>query len=86
MEQHPELSQAFRWKTSTLPSKYKMNSVSYYQAVEVALIGGLMFGAGTYFLQQAFVRQITILHWLISMILGALAVLLHLQVYKRALD
>jgi hypothetical protein len=86
MEQHPELSQAFRWKTSTLPSKYKMNSVSYYQAVEVALIGGLMFGAGTYFLQQAFVRQITILHWLISMILGALAVLLHLQVYKRALE
>jgi hypothetical protein len=86
MEQHPELSQAFRWKTSTLPSKYKMNSVSYYQAVEVALIGGLMFGAGTYFLQQAFVRQVTILHWLISMILGALAVLLHLQVYKRALE
>ena len=86
MEQHPELSQAFRWKTSTLPSKYKMNSVSYYQAVEVALIGGLMFGAGIYFLQQAFVGQLTILHWVISIILGALAVLLHLQVYKRALD
>ena len=45
--QHPELSQAFRWKTSTLPSKYKRNSVSYYQAVEVALIGGLMFGASS---------------------------------------
>lgn len=86
MEQHPELSQAFRWKTSTLPSKYKMNSVSYYQAVEVALIGGLMFGAGIYFLQQAFVGQITILHWVISIILGALIILLQLQIYKRVLE
>lgn len=84
--QHPELSQAFRWKTSTLPSKYKRNSVSYFQAVEVALIGGLMFGAAVFFLQQAFIEEnITIVHWVISIISGCLMILLDLQIYKRAL-
>jgi hypothetical protein len=85
ISQNPELNQAFRWKTSTLPSKYKMNSVSYYQAVEVALIGGLMFGAGTFFLQQALGIEILLLHWVISIIAGALIILLQLQIYKRAL-
>jgi hypothetical protein len=84
ISQNSELSQAFRWKTSTLPSKYKMNSVSYYQAVEVALIGGLMFGAGVFFLQQAFFKVNT-LHWVISIITGSLTVLLQLQIYKRSL-
>lgn len=84
ISQNSDLSQAFRWKTSTLPSKYKMNSVSYYQAVEVALIGGLMFGAGIFFLQQAFFKVNT-LHWVISIITGALTVLLQLQIYKRSL-
>lgn len=84
--QHPELNQAFRWKTSTLPSKYKRNSVSYYQAVEVALIGGLMFGASAFFFQQAFVgEKIATLNWVISIVSGALTVLLQLQIYKRAL-
>lgn len=84
ISQNSDLSQAFRWKTSTLPSKYKMNSVSYYQAVEVALIGGLMFGAGIFFLQQAFFKVNT-LHWVISIITGALTILLQLQIYKRSL-
>ena len=84
-QQHPELGKAFRWKTSTLPNKYKRNSVSYYQAVEVALIGGLMFGAGVFFLQQAFSGQITLPQWVVSIIVGAITVLLQLQIYKRAL-
>lgn len=85
ISEHPELTPAFRWKTSTLPPKYKVNSVSYYQAVEVAMIGGLMLGAGVFFLQQAFAKQITVLHWVISIVLSCLTVLLHLQIYKRAL-
>ena len=84
ISQHQELKQAFRWQTHTLPTKYKMNSVSYYQAVEVALIGGLMFGAGVFFLQQAFFI-IALLNWAIAIITGALMVLLQLQIYKRAL-
>jgi len=85
ISQNSELKQAFRWQTHTLPSKYKMNSVSYYQAVEVALIGGLMFGAGAFFLQHACCK-IALLHWVIAIVTGALMGLLQLQIYKRALQ
>lgn len=85
ISQHPELGRAFRWKTSTLPPKYKRNSVSYFQAVEVALIGGLMLGAGVFFLQQAFAKEIFLLHWAVSIVTGSLTVLLLLQIYKRSL-
>ena len=66
VSQNESLAKAFRWKSSTLPPKYKTNSVSYYQAVEVALIGGLMFGAATFFLQQAFFISIGLLNWIVS--------------------
>ena len=85
VQQSPELANAFRWKTSTLPSKYKTNSVSYYQAVEVALIGGLMSGAGIFFLLQALFRGALVFHWPVSAIFGVLTVLLQLQLYKRSL-
>ena len=84
MSQHPELSAAFRWKTVTLPSKYKVNSVSYYQAVEVSLIGGLMFGAGIFFLEQAFFKA-NLVSWIVSLIAAGNMTLLYLQVYKRSL-
>lgn len=78
------LTKAFRWKTSTLPSKYKRDSVSYYQAREVALISGLMFGAAIYFLQRAFF-QIGLFHWLLSAVSGVLTIYLQLYLYQRAL-
>lgn len=84
MSENHSLVQAFRWKTSTLPSKYKKDSVSYYQAVEVALISGLMFGAAIFFLQQAFF-QIGPLHWIISALSGILTIYLQLYLYQRAL-
>lgn len=82
--QNPALLQAFRWKTSTLPSKYKTNSVSYYQAVEVSLISGLMFGAAMFFLQQAFFT-FSVLNWAVAIGLGLVMVYLQLVIYKRAL-
>lgn len=81
---NPGLSKAFRWKTSTLPSKYKKDSVSYYQAREVALISGLMFGAAMFFLQRAFV-QIGLFHWILSAISGVLTIYLQLYIYQRTL-
>ena len=84
MEQDKTLVQAFRWKLSTLPSKYKKDSISYYQAVEVASISGLMFGAAIFFLQRAFF-QISLLHWLLSALIGITTMSLQLQLYKRAL-
>lgn len=84
VSQNSEISKAFRWKASTLPDKYKKNSVSYYQAVEVALIGGLMLGAAVFFFQQAFF-QIALIHWVIAILAAAITVLLELQIYKRSL-
>lgn len=85
MHQNPELIQAFRWKAETLPAKYKTGSVSYYQAFEVALIGGLMFGAALFFLQEAFFA-ISFFTWIISGLSGLLTIVLQLFLYKRALQ
>jgi hypothetical protein len=84
MEQSPELTQAFRWKTSTLPEKYKKGSVSYFQAREVAIIGGLMFGTAVFFLQMAFF-EIQFLNWLVTVAAGVGMMNVELNVYKRAL-
>ena len=82
--QSPELAKAFRWQTSTIPDKYKKGSVSYYQALEVSMIGGLMFGAAVYFLQQAFdLPPLSI--WVTSILLGGIAIFLQMALYKRLL-
>ncbi|HZM24048.1 MAG TPA: hypothetical protein VFC02_20035 [Anaerolineales bacterium] len=85
MQQSPELTKAFRWTTNTLPPKYKKRSVSYFQAVEVSLISGLMFGAAMFFLQQAFF-SISWITWMISALLGLCAVYLQLIIYRKILD
>jgi hypothetical protein len=84
VSQNESLVKAFRWTTNTLPPRYKTASVSYYQALEVALIGGLMFGAATFFLQQAFF-PINLLTWIVSTISSLSMIYLQLYVYKRSL-
>ena len=84
MQQSPELLQAFRWKTSTLPKRYKKGSVSYYQAREVALIGGLMFATAVFFLQMAFF-DISLLHFFTSAAAGIGMVYFELHLYKKTL-
>ena len=84
MEQNPELANAFRWKTSTLPAKYKSGSVSTYQALEVSLLGGLMFAVSTFFLQQAFF-SVTPLTWFLCALFGSLAVYIQMTIYKHLL-
>ena len=84
MEQSPELANAFRWKTSTLPAKYKSGSVSTYQALEVSIIGGIMFAASAFFLQQAFFT-VSPLTWFLCALFGALAVFTQMSIYKRLL-
>jgi hypothetical protein len=85
VSENKELLNAFRWKTDTLPPKYKPSSVSYYQAFEVAVIGGLMSGAAIFFLQQAFFR-IGFLNWIVSAIAGLSIIYLQLHFYKRSLS
>ncbi|HEY5728992.1 MAG TPA: hypothetical protein VIS72_03015 [Anaerolineales bacterium] len=84
MSQNPELVNAFRWKTSTIPDKYKIGSVSFYQAFEVSMIGGLMFGAAMFFLQYAFFAP-NILTWFLCALLGGLAIFVQMTIYKRLL-
>ena len=84
MDENKMLAKAFRWKTSTLPLKYKRDSVSYYQAIEVALISGLTFGAAALFAQQA-LFAIGLLHWIIAILLGAFVVYLQLIIYRRTI-
>lgn len=85
VSQNESLVNAFRWTTNTLPPRYKKDSVSYYQAAEVALIGGLMFGASIFFLQQAFF-SISPLNWMLSAISCLSIIYLQLYIYKRALS
>jgi hypothetical protein len=81
MKQNPQLVEAFRWTTSTIPAKYKKGSVSYYQALEVSLIGGVMFGAAVFFLQQAFHSS----NLLICLVAGVGVVFIQMSIYKRLL-
>ena len=85
VSQNRTLSQAFRWKTSTLPSKYKKDSVSYYQAIEVALISGLMGGAAAFFLQRGLL-PIDLMQWIIAAVVGVTTIFVQLFIYQRALD
>ena len=84
VSQNKELAKAFHWTNASLPSKFKTDSVSYYQAAEVALISALMFGAAIFFLQQAFFA-ISLISWIISILSGALTIYTQLLIYKRAL-
>ncbi len=79
------LKQAFHWDTGTLPPKYKLNSVSYYQMLEVALLSGLTFGAAVYFFQQAISYACPACNWAYTIALGLLALILQLILYKRNL-
>ncbi len=79
------LKDAFRWDAASLPPKYKPNSVSYYQALEVALLSGLTFGAGVYFVQQAVGYESPPCNWAFAVAFGVLACLLQLILYRRGL-
>src|SRR5215213_7455238 len=78
------LAKAFRWQSSTLPPKYRTSSVSYYQAMEVALISGLMLGASMFFLVHAFFT-VGIAHWIAFTIVGVLTMYFQLSTYRRIL-
>lgn len=86
MKQNPELTDAFRWTKDNLPPKYKKGSVSYFQAVEVSLISGLMFGAAMFFLQQAIFSSPGWLHWILAGLSCVLTIYIQLIIYRRVLN
>ena len=84
IQENKPLAKAFRWQSSTLPPKYRTSSVSYYQAMEVALISGLMLGASMFFLLHAFFI-IGVSHWIMIILMGVLTMYFQLSIYKRIL-
>jgi hypothetical protein len=78
-----KLAGAFRWRSASLPPLYKVDSISYIQTVEVALLSGLTFGACAFFLQVGI--GYTRCLWAFTPALGALALFGQLALYKRIL-
>ncbi len=78
-----QLSDAYRWRTKTIPAHYKPHSISNYTVIEVALLSGLTFGASAYFFQVG-IGYLECL-WAITFSAGALAFVLILFIYKRIL-
>lgn len=84
MAQNKEMAKAFRWKNSTLPAIDKKGSISYYQAMEAAVISGLTFGAAAFFFQFA-LDLMSWSNWILSAVSGIIAIFVQLAIYKRAL-
>lgn len=84
MSRNQSLRPAFRWQTGTLPAKFKKDSISYYQAMEVAVISGLMFGAAVLFLLQALL-SLGVWSLPISVVFGVASAFGQLSLYRRAL-
>lgn len=77
------INKAFKWDAATLPGKFKLNSVSFYQTVEVALLSGVTFGASVYFFQKGIGFACpSSCNWTITCFLGFLASLFQLWIYK----
>lgn len=85
IQENKPLAKAFRWQSSTLPPRYRTGSVSYYQALEVALISGIMLGAAIFFLFHAFFT-IELWHWLIFLLMSGLTMYFQLRLYRRILQ
>jgi hypothetical protein len=88
VERDHDLANAFLWKTETIPAKYKRHSISYYQAIEVAAIGGLMCMASVFCFELAILpakATVNYQHWIIAFTAGVAMVFIQLQIYKRSL-
>jgi hypothetical protein len=80
-----DISGAFRWSFSTAPAKFKPNSVSFYQALEVAILAGLLFGAFGFFLLHSLRMQNEFGIWLISALFGAVFAGTQIYLYRQLL-
>lgn len=80
------LEGAFRWSATSLPAKYKVDSISYLQVLEVALLTALTFGACAFFLQKGLAYECPACNWAYTAASGALAFVLQLFLYKRYLE
>jgi hypothetical protein len=81
-----ELAKAYRWRSHTMPPLYKVNSISYQQTFEVAILSGLMFGASIHFFLKGIGSNDLVFNWIITCGFGILAFTSQLYLYKKLLD
>lgn len=79
LKEQPYLVDYFRWTTNTIPAAFKFNSVAFFLALMVALLSGLAFGAGIAFYSLS--KNLGGVHWPVTILSGALTVLLLMLVY-----
>lgn len=79
-----DLADAFLWKAGSLPKKFKINSISFFITVEVALMSALTFGAFVYFSMMS--GNYIIGLWPISLSVAALAFIAQLLFYRGTLQ
>lgn len=80
-----DISGAFRWTFHTAPAKFKLNSVSFYQTLEVAILSGLLFGAFVFFLLNSLGMRDDLATWSIAAILAFLFTGFQIYLYRRFL-
>lgn len=82
-----DISGAFRWTFQSAPAKFKPNSVSFYQALEVAILAGLLFGAFTFFFLHSLwlANRNEFMIWLISAIFAVVFAVAQILLYRRLL-
>ena len=78
----PNLEDAFRWKTATIPPQGRTNSLSFYLVLEVGLFGSASFGASWFFALLGFGWT----SWIPAIVLGALFFAGEIYLYRRLLN
>ncbi len=76
-------AQAFRWRMSSAPARFKPGSVGFLLVLQVALLGSISAGAAVYFFLVSW--QVVHLLWL-SVAMFVLVFGLQLWLYKKLLD
>lgn len=80
-----DIAKAFRWRNQSMPPLYKINSVSYQQTIEVAILSGLTFGAAIYFFQIGVGYYCTPCNWAYTVSGTIFGFIAQLYIYKRFL-
>lgn len=77
-----DLTDAFRWRMTTLPPKFKPWSIAYLLALQVSLLSSFALGTALFYTGLAYNRQM----WLASVASGLAFGLLQLGLYAKLLS
>lgn len=87
VQQQPHLAAYFRWTNANMPPPVKPNSVGFFLALMVALLGALALGSGSVFWLLSMAPGATV-NWPIGIVIGLLAglglMVLYQQLLRRA--